>query len=83
MKTPKVHSAHFLRRHREPVLLATAHAELVTCLCCLYWMRRYIPLGKLKKHQTYRRKIFFSATRNAHHEIVLAYHPRRRNRPVD
>lgn len=52
MSRSKIHSAKFLHRHHEPVLLATASEERVTCLRCLYWLRRYIPVGPLlRKHQ--------------------------------
>ncbi len=52
---PTVHSANFLIRHRNRVLLATAHAEDVTCLRCKYWLRWYIPLSRLAEHQAWQR----------------------------
>lgn len=50
-----IHSARHIHRHHEPVLLTTAHEELVTCRRCMYWLRRYIPLARLKKHQSWQR----------------------------
>lgn len=46
-----IHSARFVKRHTDKVLLASAYDELVTCRRCMYWMRRYIPLAKLREHQ--------------------------------
>lgn len=53
MRAKAIHAATVLHRHHEPVLLATANDSLVTCRRCMYWIRVYIPLAKLKKHQTY------------------------------
>lgn len=58
MTTKAIHSARVLNRHHEPVLLATAQDELVTCRRCLYWLRRYIPLSKLPRHQAWQRDHF-------------------------
>lgn len=51
MRKPAIHSAKFLRRHHEAVLLASADETQVTCLRCLYWLRLYIPIVHLRRHQ--------------------------------
>lgn len=51
-RPPKVHAARFLRRHKG-IVLATADDTRVTCLRCMWWMRRYIPLSRLKQHQSF------------------------------
>lgn len=54
MQNKRVHAARFLYRHkRMQIAGATADDTAVTCLQCLYWARRYIPLAKLRKHREY------------------------------
>lgn len=49
----KVHAARFLYRHKPGFYRVNYADEEVTCLRCMWWMRRYIPLTKLKEHQHY------------------------------
>lgn len=54
MRKPAIHAARFVPQHIG-VMLATADDTRVTCRRCLYWARRYIPLGKLREHQAWQR----------------------------
>lgn len=56
MKRPlKVHSARFQHRHNRVAWIAFDDTR-VTCLRCMYWMRRYIPLSRLREHQAAQRQ---------------------------
>lgn len=53
MKAPRaVHASSMLSRHKRlRTATCTAYASQATCRQCMYWLRIYIPLTQLRKHQ--------------------------------